>query len=195
MTGTRKALAAIVLLVMLAGCATTVRAPADVAEPARVALLDHGHHATLVIETPGERPVRYAYGDWRYYAEARTGAGAGTRALLFPTDAALGRKELPGPLDEDHLRRQVHVPIEHLHVFAVEAAHAQRLREELDLLFASRAEHRLDSAVRELVFVPHPLPYTLRHNSNGVVAIWLARLGAEIEGRPVLSNWRVVLPE
>src|SRR3546814_12908362 len=65
----------------LTGCATTVYPPAMVAEPARVAVLDHGQHSSLVIALPGDAMVRYAYGDRRYFALRQTGSTEGIAAL------------------------------------------------------------------------------------------------------------------
>ena len=48
----------------VAGCTTVVVPPARVVEPAQVALLDHGRHASLVLETAEGGMVRYPYGDW-----------------------------------------------------------------------------------------------------------------------------------
>jgi hypothetical protein len=87
------------LALCLSGCTTVVVPPARVAEPARVALLDHGRHASLVLKTAESGMVRYAYGDWDWYAQGTTGAIEGSAAVLWPTRAALGRRRLPGPGD------------------------------------------------------------------------------------------------
>src|SRR5688572_25859227 len=79
-------------LLFLAGCTTTIVPPSAVAEPARVAVLDHGRHTSLLVELPGEGAmVRYAYGDWRWYALGQTGVLEGI-AALSGNKSALGRK-------------------------------------------------------------------------------------------------------
>src|ERR687898_1077107 len=66
---------------IVAACAATfVVAPPPLvpaATRAPVAVLDHGQHSSLVIGRPDGRMVRYAYGDWRWYAEGKTGAAEG----------------------------------------------------------------------------------------------------------------------
>lgn len=81
----------------LAGCAATIVPPSVVAEPAKVGVLDHGRHASLIVEVPGTPAmIRYSYGDWQWYALQKTGVTEATSAVLGPTQAALGRRELVG---------------------------------------------------------------------------------------------------
>src|SRR3546814_18800336 len=91
------AVLALLALPCLTGCATTVYPPAMVAEPARVAALDHGQHSSPVIALPGDAMVRYAYGDRRYFALRPTGSTAGIADLFWPTQPGLGRPRLRGP--------------------------------------------------------------------------------------------------
>lgn len=178
----------------LAGCsATTVAPPADPADPAPVFLLDHGRHTSLVLPTPDGTLVRYAYGDWRYYAERETGLLHAIAALLWRTPGALGRRELPGPPVADEVRLQVPLLIEHLHELQVERAAVEELRARLDALFAA-ADLQLDSPDTDLVFVRHPRDYTLRHNSNRVIADWLVALGCEIHGWALYAHWKIITP-
>ena len=84
---------------LLAGCATVVVAPAAPEDPVPAFLLDHGGHASLVLPAEKGRLVRYAYGDFSWYALGRTGPGTGLAALAGGTPAALGRGELAGPAE------------------------------------------------------------------------------------------------
>ena len=52
----------LLLVVLLGGCTTTVVVPPAPEQPRAVFLLDHGRHATLVLETAEGGLVRYAYG-------------------------------------------------------------------------------------------------------------------------------------
>ena len=66
---------------------------------------------------------------------------------------------------------------------------------------ASRIQRIGDACVRlgcdevavayDLVFVPHPDPYSMFHNSNRVVAGWLEQLGCRVEGTTLLSVWQL----
>jgi hypothetical protein len=179
--------------IILGGCSTTVIPPAKLDEPALVFLLDHGRHSTLVLSTPEDGLVRYAYGDWRFYAERLTGPGHAVAALLWNTPGALGRREMAGPATAAGVRAQVPLVITSLYVIAVERGRIDALRAELDAIFDAAAEPR-DTPEVDLVFVPHPRDYNLRHNSTTVVAGWLEQLGCEIKGPAILARWRVMEP-
>ncbi|MGH8287112.1 MAG: hypothetical protein ACRETT_15295, partial [Steroidobacteraceae bacterium] len=81
----------------LAGCTTTIGAPVHPADPVEVFIIDQGRTASLVIPASSGGMLRYAYGDWRWYALRETGLFRGAAALLWPTQGALGRAELGGP--------------------------------------------------------------------------------------------------
>src|SRR3546814_2053622 len=121
------------------GCAPTVYPPAMVAEPARVAALDHGQHSSLVIALPGDAMVRYAYGDRRYFALRQTGSTEGIAALFWPTQAVLGRARLRGSLWPDSLRQTVREAFEDVLFFEVDAGAARRLVAKLDGFFDRNA--------------------------------------------------------
>jgi hypothetical protein len=176
---------------LMAGCGTTrIVPPLDPHDPVPVFVLDHGRHTSLVLPAPDGSLHRYAYGDWRYYAERDTGMASGLAALLWPTQGALGHRVLPGPATAEAVRSQVRVVIVELHDLRVERQRVERLRARLDALFA-QAQQRLDTPEVDLVFVPYPHDYSLGHNSNQMLADWLVELGCEVSRRPVLAGWRV----
>ncbi|MBB5015992.1 hypothetical protein [Rehaibacterium terrae] len=179
---------------LLAGCAATVVAPGAPVQPRPVYLLDHGRHTSLVLVDASGRPVRIAYGEWRWYVEGETGAVRAFGALFRPTPAALGRHMLRRHdtarfQDEVGSRIRVIVPLQ------AEAAAVDRLLQDIDRLFEARADTRRYSAALELEFVVHPEPYTLGNNSNHKVAEWLRELGFEVRGSPMLGRWRVREPQ
>lgn len=177
-------------LLVLGGCAATLEPSGRVADPRPVFLLDHGRHSTLVLTTPEGNLVRYAYGDWDYYARNRTGPWRGSGAVLWPTEAALGRRELTGDATEAGVRRAVAVGIQDLLRVDAEGERVDRLRRRLDGMFARGAERkRLLNRRYDLVFVPHPESYSLASNSNGKVAEWLGSLGVRVSGWPLWSSW------
>lgn len=180
----------LLLAVALGACTTTIVPPREVAEPTRVAVLDHGRHASLVLELPGPRLVRYSYGDWRWYALRDTGAAQGLAALAGSTRAALGRRALPGPLSPENLQQVLRVGVEEMLVLAVETRDAARLAAELDALFEANRATLVYNPVYDLEFVHHPEPYSFGHNSNHMVARWLEALGCRIEGPATFSAWR-----
>jgi hypothetical protein len=174
----------------LGGCTTHVTPPAAPVSPAKVFVLDHGRHTSLVVSTPEGGLMRYAYGDWRFYAERQTGLGHAIAALLWSTPGALGRRHLPGPPDYDAVRDQVLVEIDTVYEITVEQARIEALRASLDGIFAA-AERSLDTPETDLVFVPHPVDYRLRHNSNTVISLWLEELGCEVSRRAIFARWRI----
>jgi hypothetical protein len=184
----------IYVILMLTGCATHVSPPKSVPDPRPVFILDHGRHTSLVLVTPAGSMVRYAYGDWRFYADEDTSLRSGLAALILRTPATLARRELPGPPEEAILLHQLRVGVQEIHVLAVSGARADRLREELDALHALEPERHQYVAVYDFVFAPHPEPYTLWNNSNTKVAEWLRSLGAEVSGVALWPRWKVENP-
>jgi len=182
-------------VLVLQGCATVVVPPHLGSTGVTVFLLDHGHHSSLVLPTPAGHMTRYAYGDWEYYAQADTGLYRGTSALLWPTQGALGRRQLPGPPTAAAVRQQVKVPIVRLYALKVRRGKAARLRRHLNEIFRSNIRTVLYNPLYDLYFVHDPQPYDMAHDSNHEVANWLKRLGCRIRGGPVLlSNWKVEPP-
>jgi hypothetical protein len=189
----RAARAATLLLVLLllTGCGTTrIVPPPDPRDPVSVFVLDHGRHTSLVLPAPDGSLRRYAYGDWRFYAERDTGAASALAALLWPTPGALGYRDLPGPATAEAVRAQVGVMIVELHSLNVERERVDRLRTRLDARIAG-AQRRLDTPEVDLVFIPYPTGYHLGHNSNQMLADWLVELGCEVSRRPVRAGWRI----
>jgi Protein of unknown function (DUF2459) len=174
----------------LTACATTVYPPQQVADPVQAGILDHGRTASLIVEVPGGGMVRYAYGDWTWYALDRTGPVEGSAALLWRSEAALGRMELPGPFSPAAVAREVRVGLEDTLYLTVDARDVRRLVDHLDRIFEENRARSVYNETHHLVFVPHPEPYSMFHNSNHMVAAWLEQLGCRVEGPALLSSWR-----
>lgn len=138
--------------------------------------------------------MRYAYGDWAYYGRNRTGFAGGVAALLWPTRAGLGRRELEGPATPDGVRSAVAVVIEELHTLEVAAGRSRALQRRLDGLFTQAAATRRLNRWYDLAFVHHPGTYHLFRNSNMRVARWLEELGVTVRGPALWSSWRVTRP-
>ncbi len=173
------------LLPWLAACTAIISCPDTDDDPRLVYFLKHGRHPTLVITDREGTLTRYGYGDWRYYAQADTSFGAGVRALLWPTPAALGRQHYPAMTSPtaENLRRTVKTGISELHAFKVPGEAADALRRELEALFRRGAQRELlRNEPYDFEFVPHPRAYWFGHNSNGMVADWLGSLGCRVSG-------------
>jgi len=186
------AITAASVALFLSGCVTTVLTPPENPDnPRTVVLIDHGRHSSLVISTDGGELVRYAYGDWRYYADQDTSIASGAAALFWPTPATLARGELDGPADVDTLRGQLRVGVQEIYVFEVAGVDADRVAHYLDELHLDGvADHTYVSAY-DMTFAPHPTPYTWFNNSASILAGWVEELGVAVEGPRLFASWRV----
>lgn len=181
----------VVALVIFEGCTTVVVPPVAPNAPRPVFLLDHGRHASLALPRGDGGMVRYSYGDWRYYAQVKTGFLRGSAAILWPTQAALGRRELPGPLEAAAVRRNVRVWSEQLYELIVDSLAIEALRFKLDSIYEANLESRIYNSAYDLEFVHHPRAYWAFHNSNQVVAGWLEELGCRVSGLALFSRWKL----
>lgn len=183
-------LSACAATVLVAGCTTTLVPPVEVERGTRVLVLDHGRHTSLVIRIAEQRSVRYAYGEWRWFAERRQGPLRVFPVLFWPTQGALGRRALRRAPSPDALQGHVPVIREALSL-EVPADAARALRARLDERFARAVDRAVTRPEYALTFVPDPRSYALTHNSNHAVARWLRELGVTVRGWPVLARWRL----
>lgn len=193
MTARQAAQLALVLTLplWLASCTNKIFPPRDVTDPAQVGVLDHGRHASLVVEVADGSILRYAYGDWDWYALQQTGPFEASAALLWQSQAALGRKQLPGPFSPATVAQEVRPPFEDAVYLVVSARDVQRLVDRLDRIFRENSSMQVYNAAYDLVFVPHPDGYSLFHNSNAMVADWLEQIGCRVEGPALFSRWEL----
>lgn len=180
-------------LIVLAGCTGRVIPPAVLSEPVDVYLVDHGRHSSLVLERP-DGVVRYAYGEWDWYARDRRGSLAAMSAMLWPSRGALGRKVYPGVEVPPFPERIVPEGFEEVFVLRAEAARVRQLRSHLDAIFEEGRGDLIYHSFYDLEFVPYPRAYWLAHQSNVVTAEWLRQLGFTVRGTAWSSNWRIELP-
>lgn len=187
---------AVIALWLLQGCAAvTLQPPAEPEDPVTVALLDHGHHSSLVLPTATpDAWLRYSYGDWSFYVERRINPLQGLAGLFLPTRAGLGRQSLTGSDLEDATATQLRVPLEELHLLTVPGARVTALREALEEIWQAGHDDREVSTEWDMAFVEHPEAYTLRNNSNRMVAHWLTALEVDISRLPIMSNWKLDSP-
>jgi hypothetical protein len=178
---------------VISGCATTIIPPRAPGEAVEVFVLDHGRTTSLVVPTDGGM-LRFAYGDWQYYALGRKDLYHGVAALLWPTRGALGRSAFPGAQTEDTIRNNSPV-IQSLHSVRVERARVSAFERSMAALYDAGRESEVENKSARLNFVPHPRRYTYLWNSNHAVASWLRELGCETRGASFHASWRVLTPE
>ena len=182
-----------VLVLLVSGCAATVPRPelTDDRADRMVFLVDHGRHSSLVLSRSDDSLVRYAYGEWAWYAEGRSGFWRAFPTLFTPTRSTLGRREWTGTASEAAIRQQIRVEIRAIHSFLAWGHRVDALDRRLRLHFERSSDQALYHERFDLEFVPSVRPYTLLHNSNHVVAEWLGELGIVVRGNPVFGRWRV----
>jgi hypothetical protein len=179
----------IFLAVIIPGCAWTVRAPSNVADPVPVWITEYGKHCRVALPAGPSEFIEYGFGEWHYYAleergifstlRAGTGFGSGAfsrRPLTAASDGTLGPRQTSGTRSER---------------IQVERTQADSLRRELDARW-QRNQGAVRIRQRDSVPVSRDTaPYNLFDNSNHATARWLRRLGCEVHGFPLMANFRV----
>lgn len=153
-------------------------------------VVDHGRTSSLVIPAADGGLLRYAYGDWNYYALGKNDIGHGIAALLWPTQGALGRAWYPGPPTSANVRQQVAF-IESVLAINVATARVHSFEQQMEALYRSALGSAFYNRTSGLTFVHHPDHYTYFGNSNHAVATWLRELGCTIQGQAFRSSWRL----
>ncbi|MCE8025601.1 MULTISPECIES: hypothetical protein [Halomonadaceae] len=186
-------LLAMMAIVLLTGCAGRVVPPEPslLEQPVDIYLLDHGRHASLVLPRESGGVVRYSYGDWRWYVEGRQHALSGAAAMLWPTDAGIGRAVHPDIDAPEQFHRLAPEGLTDIYPLEADMGRVQALKRRLDAHFERADVEPVPSEQYGLEFVPYPRGYSAAHQSNLVVAQWLRELDFEVRGSPWLSNWRV----
>jgi len=176
-------------LLLLPGCAWTVRAPSAVADPVPVWITEYGKHCRVALPSSDSTFTEYGFGEWHYYAleerdwlstlraGAGFGAGAFSRRTLTPApDGTLGPRQTGGTRSER---------------IQVERARADALRRQLD---ARWQRNQAEVRIRQVDAVPvsrDPARYHVFDNSNHATARWLEQLGCEVRGFPLMANFRI----
>ncbi|MFN7138495.1 MAG: DUF2459 domain-containing protein [Limisphaerales bacterium] len=183
--------ACLVLLFVLSGCTTTIVPPSvPQGEAARVAIVDYGHHASLVLPDGRNGAVEYEYGEWRWFALGQTGSPRIIPTLFWPTQGALGRRIHNHPVDPVILR-QTKEDANEVMSFYVPAHAVTRLRERLNGRYESNIETEVENPEWGMTFVKDPARYSAFHNCNHRLALWLRELGCETRGHATFAMFRV----
>ena len=179
---------ATVLLLGVAGCATTIRPPAGLKDPVVVVLVDYGKHASLVLPAPGGSE-EYAYGHWGYFALNENDVCTGMFALCCYSQGTLGRRAFDVPPSRTALRGRILA--EELTELAVERAAADRLRKKLSSRWDLRADTQVANALNGLTFVKDDEGYICWNNCNHVVLRWLEELGCTTSGCGCFADFSI----
>ena len=180
--------ALILVLACVAGCATTVRPPANPKDPVVVVLIDYGYHSGVILPEPEGTWIEYAYGEWDYFALNQTGLCSGMIALCCPNQGTLGRRR--------HSKTEVRdlmdgVRAEEKFPLTVSRERAEALRGRLEERFQRHPGAALYNPVHGLHFVKDDDTYICWHNCNHATAEWLEELGFEVSGWACFSDFCV----
>jgi hypothetical protein len=186
---------AVVALIAPLACTTTIIPPASPRQPEKIYLLDHGRTSSLLLPVERDGMIRYAYGDWNYYALANNGLLDGLAALFWPTQGTLGRMQYADLHDEAAVQKHFAKDTEKIHAVIVDHGDVRRLHDRLEMLYQNNLATLVVNRPYNLNFVHHPQKYSYLHNSNYLTANWLRDLGCRVRRHPINARWRVAPPE
>lgn len=174
------------LALALTGCSTQVIPPAAPADPISIYLTDYGRHSSVILPSEDGGFDEYAFGDWDFFAQGKTGLPYAIRALLGSRQSTLGWRHIPAT---DHLNAALGA--KRLTSIAVARSNAQSLRSDLETRFKANGQTPFPSTYSFLQHVHDNAPYWAGHNCNHVTAEWLRELGCEIRGPAIFSDFVV----
>lgn len=185
------------LALLQASCATVVTPPdpASLRDPVAVYLIDYHRHSSLMLpmgDDAGGGLREYAFGEWGWFAENRTGGFRAVGVLFLPNQGALGRADHPLPASPEEL--QARNGFEAVYEIHVERALAMDLLERLDLRYESRIDTRIANPAVGLDLVKDDDRYSLANHCNHVTARWLRELGITVGPASAIADFRITSP-
>lgn len=191
---TKAPIVSLCVLLLAGGCATTVVPPAHVDDPVAVYLTDYGRHSSLLLPRRTGGYDEFAFGDWNFFAKGNTAWWVQVQAMLRSPQATLGRRFVAySGRDDEKLQKALGA--DRLIRIEVSRLRAEVLAEDLSAAFRRREEDLIFSDYSRLDHIPDDAHYWGLHNCNHVTAEWLRRLGCEVNGPAMLSNFVVRPPE
>jgi hypothetical protein len=178
------AVAALALAVV--GCTSTIRPPPPPDDPATVYYLRDSMHRLLALPDGAGGLTAWSYGDWDWYAHNHDAWYHVFDTVLWPTQATLARRDLPGT-GEDALRRSYRAAI--IDALVVSEARMLELRGKLTSEFAAGGTPHYNPRYATR-FVAHDSGYWFPNNCNDAVAGWLRELGCEVSWVPIRLDLR-----
>lgn len=156
-------------------------------QPVTVYIIDQGLHSRLVLPDGDTKLIQYAYGDWRYFALNQQNLGSGIAALLIPTQGTLGKREYQNVAEMKQTLNSNYSLLS----FSVARLDAIRLKQSLDQRFNQNIATQIFNPRNQMYFVQDDLDYTLYHNSNHELVVWLKKLDCRIEGFVLLADFQL----
>ena len=182
-------LAVLLLLVLGSGCATKVMPPSNPVNPVAVYITDYGRHSSVLLPMGDGHLMEYTYGDWDFYALKKYKWYIGATALVVSDGSGLGRRIVADPGDYAALRKQL--GSKRLMRVEIEQSKVMNLLAELDQRYNANIETMVYNDYAHIYFVKDPSHYWLLHTCNAMTAQWLEKLGCQVSGLAVMSNFEV----
>jgi hypothetical protein len=179
----------LLVVLLLVGCTPRITPPAATNDSIGIIIADYGRHTSLLI--PGEKAafVEFAWGDYAWFVENRTGSGSAMEALFWSHGSALGMREYKTEsTDQALIKSSGASRLLHLNT---PARQTFTLRDQLIADIHSRWNQHVLNRENEMDFVPDPPHYWFGHNCNHVTADWLRALGCRVDGCVLFSDFKL----
>jgi hypothetical protein len=182
------AICALLLLIVLSSCVTSIIPPASPQNPTTVCIVDYGRHASLVLPDNGTA-VEFEYGEWKWFALGQTQSPRTIPVLFWPTQGTLGRRQLRYPPDPTRLKADRFA--EYVLCIEVSSNAVARLRQDLKARYETNLATEVFNEGYDMAFVRDPVDYTALHNCNHELAAWLRELGCATRGRAIFARFKI----
>ena len=166
--------------------------PSRVADPVTVHVVDYGRHASLVLPAGEGKLAEFSWGDWQFFALAKTGVLEGLHAVIFSPGATLSRRYIDEPAEYELIARELEAG--RVISFQVDRRRAAELLGRL----SARYQRRIDTEIYNSKYKTHFVKDDTRrycglYNCTHETARWLKELGCRVRGYSLMSEF--VLPE
>lgn len=167
---------------------TVIIPPTKPVTPVVVYVVKLGFHSRLVLPNRRGGLIQYAYGDWNYFGLNQQDWHDGLAALLIPTPGTLGRRQFN---NFGQLQQLVEQPDDAILSFAVAEVKIGQLLQILNDRYQRHIETQVINPQSQLALVQDDRNYTLLHNSNHELVMWLKVLDCQVQGFTTLAKFQV----
>lgn len=184
----------LVLVAMLAdGCGMTITPPTGISDTVEVYVADHGIHTSLVLPREDGSLTEYSFSRFDWAALDQDQWYRSLPAIIVPGPGTIGIRNFPGPSTPANILHQFELannqpPVKSLHAVPVSEARCRELLAHLDQRWASQSGTEVFNVKRGMRFVKDSESYSLMHNCNTEVAIWLRELGCRVDGAAMVAE-------
>jgi len=175
------------MTLFVGGCATAVIPPQHPQNPVKVYLTDYGRHSSVLLPLASGGYEEFAFGDWNWFVLGRTQWWVALHAMLHSPQASLGKRHIDAG-DDAAILAQLG-DCKRLMSFETSQLYVETLLLDFDARFRRSPEPPILSDYCKLYSIRDSESYWVLHNCNHVTASWLRRLGCQIRGLSLYSNF------